>query len=160
MLKRCVLTFALALFAMGTCAFAQQENQSNPPSGSNQPAGQDPNTQGQHRGGWGPRDPAQAVQHMTQELNLTAEQQAKVLTILQDQQKPMQALRDDTTTPQDEKRAKFMELRKSTNTQIRAVLNEDQQKKFDEMQQKREQEMGQHRKQGGDEQPKPDQQPK
>jgi len=158
MLKRYAITLVLALFAMGAYSFAQQDQ--------NQPA-QNPNSSGQHehngggRNGWGPRDPAQMVQHMTQELNLTSDQQSKVLAILQDQQKQMQALRDDTTTPQEDKRAKFMDLHKNTMSQVRAVLTDDQQKKFDEMQQKREQEMGQHRKNSeGNDQPKSDEQPK
>jgi len=155
MLKRSAITLVLALFAIGTCAFAQ-ENQ-------NQPSGQDNQGQPHERkgGGWGPRDPAQMVQRLTQDLNLTSDQQAKILTTLQDQQKQMQTLRDDTTLSQDDKHAKMMDLRKTTMTQIRSVLTEDQQKKFDEMQQKREQEMGQHRKNSeGNEQPKPDEQPK
>ncbi|HTC92754.1 MAG TPA: Spy/CpxP family protein refolding chaperone [Terriglobales bacterium] len=157
MLKRYAITLVLALFAMGAYSFAQQDQ--------SQPA-QNPNSPGQHehnggRGGWGPRDPQQMVQHMTQELNLTSDQQSKVLAILQDQQKQMQALHDDTTTPQEDKRAKAMDLHKNTMSQVRAVLTDEQQKKFDEMQQKREQEMGQHRKNSeGNEQPKSDDQPK
>jgi Spy/CpxP family protein refolding chaperone len=156
MLKRCAITLVVALFAIGACAFAQQENQ-NPPSGQDNQGQQ----QGR-RGGWGPRDPAQMVQRLTQDLNLTADQQVKILPILQDQQKQMQAMRDSNPPlSQDDRRAKFMELRKSTNTQIRAVLTEDQQKKFDEIQQKREQEMGQRRDNPqGDQSPKTDSQPK
>lgn len=160
MLKRYAITLVLALFAMGAYSFAQQDqNQNQPAQNSNSPGQHEHNGGG--RNGWGPRDPAQMVQHMTQELNLTSDQQSKVLAILQDQQKQMQALHDDTTTPQEDKRAKAMDLHKNTMSQVRAVLTDEQQKKFDEMQQKREQEMGQHRKNSeGNEQPKSDDQPK
>src|SRR5260370_7993232 len=104
MLKRSAITLVLAVFAIGTCAFAQ-ENQ-------NQPSGQDNQGQPHERkgGGWGPRDPAQMVQRLTQDLNLTSDQQAKILTTLQDQQKQMQTLRDDTTLSKDANPAKLMHL--------------------------------------------------
>src|SRR5260370_8869560 len=91
MLKRSAITLVLALFAIGTCAFAQ-ENQ-------NQPSGQDNQGQPHERkgGGWGPRDPAQMVQRLTQDLNLTSDQQPKILTTLQHHQKNMQTL--PNTTP-------------------------------------------------------------
>jgi len=155
MLKRYAITLVLALFAIGGCAFAQQEN---PPSGQDNPQGKPHDRRG---GAWGPRDPAEMVKHLTQELNLTSDQQSKVLAILQDQQKQMQALRDDTTTAPEDRRAKFMELHKNTSSQIRAVLTDDQQKKFDDMMQKRDQGMGPRRGNSqGNPPPKTDDQPK
>lgn len=147
MLKRFAITLFLALLSFGVCAFAQE----------NQSMGQQPNAAGRpERRGGGWANPTEQTQRLTKELNLTADQQTKVQSILEDQQKQMQTLRQDTSAAPEDRRAKFMEMHKNTMSQIRGVLNEDQQKKFDEMQQKREQEMGGgHHK--GDEQPKSDQ---
>ena len=147
MLKRCAVTLFLALLSLGVCALAQE----------NQSSGQQPNAAGRpERRGGGWANPAEQTQKLTKELNLSSDQQTKVQSILEDQQKQMQALRQDTSAAPEERRAKFMDLHKNTMSQIRGVLNEDQQKKFDEMQQKREQEMGGHHNKG-DEQPKPEQ---
>jgi Spy/CpxP family protein refolding chaperone len=160
MLKRSAITLVLAFVAMTAYSFAQQENQ-------NPPGGQDSNASGQHdrrgggRGGWG--NPAEMTKHLTEQLNLTSDQQTKVQGILEDQQKQREALMQDSSLSQDDRRAKGMELRKKTMSDIRAVLTPDQQKQFDEMQARREQEM----KGGGEghphphgDQPKSDEQPK
>ena len=103
------------------------------------------------------------TKHLTEQLNLTSDQQTKVQGILEEQQKQRESLMQDSSLSQDEKRAKFMEARKKTMSDIRAVLTPDQQKQFDEMQARREQEM----KGGGEghphphgDQPKSDEQPK
>jgi len=140
MLKRCAITLVLALFSL--CAYSVAQDN---PSG-----GQDARSaNGQHRGGMNPAD---QTQRLTKELNLTSDQQTKVQSILEDQQKQMQALRQDTSSTPEDRRSKMMDIHKNTVSQVRAVLNDDQQKKFDEMQAKREQEMGAHQK--GQEQPK------
>ena len=143
MLKRCAITLVLAALSLGVCAYSfAQEN----PSGGQEPK----SASGQHRGGWA--SPTEMTQRLTKELNLTSDQQTKVQTILEEQQKQMQTLRQDTSSTPEDRRAKMMEIHKNSTSQIRAVLNDDQQKKFDEMQAKREQEMGAHQK--GQEQPK------
>src|SRR6267142_2131695 len=87
----------------------------------------------------GKQNPAERVQKLSKKLNLSSEQQAKVQGILESQQQQMQSLRQDTSLAEQDKRAKFADLRQSTANQIRAALNEDQQKKFDEMEKKHEQ---------------------
>lgn len=138
MLKRCAITLVLALCSIGVYSFAQDH-----PAGGQEPK----SAGGQHR-----MDPAEQTQRLTKELNLTSDQQTKVQSILEDQQKQMQALRQDTSSAPEDRRSKMMDIHKNATSQIRAVLNDDQQKKFDEMQAKREQEMGAHQK--GQEQPK------
>ena len=97
-------------------------------------------------GGWhhGPMDPAQRTKELTKHLNLTADQQAKVQDALQSQQSQMQNLRQDTSLSQQDRRAKMMDTHKNTDSQIRAVLDPNQQKRWDEMQAKREQRMENH----------------
>jgi len=141
MLKRCAITLVLALFSLCAYSIAQDK-----PSGGQEP--KSPNGS-EHRGGMNPAD---QTQRLTKELNLTSDQQTKVQSILEDQQKQMQALRQDTSSTPEDRRSKMMDIHKNTMSQVRAVLNDDQQKKFDEMQAKREQEMGAHQK--GQEQPK------
>jgi CelD/BcsL family acetyltransferase involved in cellulose biosynthesis len=70
---------------------------------------------------------------LADQLKLTDDQQQKVMAILKAQRAQAKAIHDDTTLEDDDKRAKSMALMKSTHDQIRALLNEDQQKQFDAM---------------------------
>ena len=142
MLKRCAITLVLALFSVGICAYSFAQDK---PAGGQEPK---PANGSERRG----MNPADQTQRLTKELNLTSDQQTKVQSILEDQQKQMQALRQDTSSTPEDRRSKMMDIHKNSVSQIRAVLNDDQQKKFDEMQAKREQEMGAHQK--AQEQPK------
>ena len=132
------IAFLSAVFAVGTLAYAQ-ENQPAQPDSTAAPTMH--HQHGKHGGG----DPAKQAQHLTKELNLNSDQQSKVKGILEDQQKQMQALHADKSLSSTDKRAKVMDLHKNTSSQIRALLNDDQQKKFDQLQQKREQKMAAHR---------------
>lgn len=72
---------------------------------------------------------------MTKRLNLNEDQKSQVKTILDDRRKQMQALRQDTTIAQDDKRPKVMGIMQTSNDKIKAVLNDDQKKEFDTMMQ-------------------------
>ena len=76
------------------------------------------------------------VKHLTKALKLSDEQQAKVRSSLEDQHKQMEQIRSDSSLSRNDRISKMKGIRDSTNAQIKAVLNDDQQKKFDEMQQK------------------------
>ena len=110
------------------------------------------------RGHHGPPDPAQRTQELTKQLNLTSDQQTKVQGILQSERSQMESLRQDTSQSQQDRRGKMMDIHKTSDTQIRALLDSTQQKKWDEMQARREQWM-QNRRQGppgaGGDQPGP-----
>ena len=114
-----------------------QSSQSPAQSAQSQPG------MGQHHGhhGWGKRhDP---------------EQQAKVKSILDDQQSQAQTVRQDSSLSKQDRHSKMMQLRQTSHEQIRAALNPDQQQKFDAMVQKREQKMRNHREKGGNAQSAP-----
>ena len=119
-MKKHVLVAAmiLTMLAGGTVVFAQT---------------------GQEQGGqWGrglgqPPTADQRLQRMTQQLNLTEAQQQQIKPILENESKQMQALRDDTSLSQDDRRAKMMQIRQTSASQIKPILNADQQKQFDEM---------------------------
>ena len=86
---------------------------------------------------------------LTRELNLTPDQQTQVKAINDDSRSQMMALRNDTSTPQADKRAKMMDIRKSSDEKIRALLTDEQKTKFDAMQAKMQERMKQRR-QGGE----------
>jgi periplasmic protein CpxP/Spy len=79
-------------------------------------------------------DPAKRTEMLTKHLNLTSDQQAKVLDIFKGEQSQMESLRSDSSLSQDDRRSKMMEIHKTSNDQVRALLDPDQQKKFDTMQ--------------------------
>ena len=71
---------------------------------------------------------------LTQKLSLTPDQVTQVKGIQSDEATQMKALRDDTSTSREDKRTKMMDIRKSSNDKIRALLTPEQQTKFDAMQ--------------------------
>jgi protein CpxP len=123
MRKHAFLALTLAGVSMLTMsAFAQNDNnaQQSPPAG-------------EHRGGHH-MDPAKRTEMLTKHLQLTSDQQAKVLDIFKSEQSQMEGLHSDSSLSQDDRRSKMMEIRKTTNDQVRALLDPDQQKKWDTMQ--------------------------
>ncbi|AEU35584.1 hypothetical protein [Granulicella mallensis] len=90
--------------------------------------------QGEHRGGMNPERRADRLQKA---LGLTADQTTQLKTIFTDEQAKGEALRNDTSVPQDERRSKMMELRKDEETKVHAVLTDEQKAKYDAMQQER-----------------------
>lgn len=84
------------------------------------------------------------VAAMTDQLNLTADQQAKIKPLLQDQHDQMQTLMKDTSLSPDDRRAKARSVHQSTVAKVRDVLNDDQKKKYDAWQQEMREKMRQH----------------
>jgi protein CpxP len=65
----------------------------------------------------------------------------------------MKALREDTSVAEPDKRAKMMDIHKTSQDKIRALLTEDQKTKFDALQAQMREHRGNHG--GGDEPPPP-----
>jgi Spy/CpxP family protein refolding chaperone len=84
-------------------------------------------------------DPDRRANMLSQKLNLNADQKAKITDIFKSEQTEMQKIHADASVAQGDRRSKMMDLDKSSNDQVRALLNPDQQKKFDEMLARREQ---------------------
>jgi protein CpxP len=140
MLKNCLLAFVVAgLTYMATTSAVAQDNGS---SGQQSAAGGAQPEYG--RGGRGYHDPAKRAKMLTKQLNLSSDQQAKVLDILKLEQLQVENLRSNSALSQDDRRSKMMDIHKSSKDQIRALLTPDQQKRLDEMQSKHEQWMGHH----------------
>jgi len=88
------------------------------------------------------------LKHLTGKLNLSDDQQAKLKPILEDQHKQMQQIWSDNSLSRQDRFNRMRELRESTDTQIKSVLNEDQQKKFDEMREEQRSHMRHHMEKG------------
>jgi periplasmic protein CpxP/Spy len=132
MVKQCLLALALAavVCAVMPSAIAQD-------SGSNDQQAAPP-----EHGRGGHFDPEKRTEMLTKQLKLTADQQPKVLSILQSAQS--QSLRSDSSLSQDDRRSKMMDIHKTSNNQIRALLDANQQKKWDAMQSQHGQWQGHH----------------
>lgn len=114
---------AIAMACLGTALYAQ-----------------DSMSQGQGMGQGGPgghhmaMSPDQKLQRMTQQLNLTADQQTKIKPILEQEQQQVQTLHGDTSMSQPDRMSKMQQIHQDTNDQIKSVLTPDQQQKFTQMQ--------------------------
>ena len=88
--------------------------------------------QGMGPGGPGARggNPEQRMAMLKQQLNLSDDQFAQVKAIFADQRTKMMALRDDTTTPQQQKRGQMMGIMKDGDSKIEAILTPDQKTKY------------------------------
>jgi periplasmic protein CpxP/Spy len=128
-----IVVVALAI-STGT-AFSQDDQQGPPPAQGSEMGG--------HGGGHRQMPTVdEQLKHMTKKLDLTADQQPKIKAILDDQHAKMEALHNDTSVAREDKWSKMGEIRQGSDTQIKAVLNEDQQKKFDKMRQEQQEHMG------------------
>ncbi len=80
------------------------------------------------------------LQKLTKALTLTDDQQTKIKPILESQRTQMEAIRNDTSGNRRENFAKMRDVHEKTVTQVKAVLNDDQKKKYDEIQEQMKQE--------------------
>jgi Spy/CpxP family protein refolding chaperone len=93
--------------------------------------------QGQSGRGPGRMNPDRQLEHMTKELGLTADQQNQIKPLLVDRQQKVQALFQDQSISQEDRRAKMQSIRQESQSKIEAVLNDQQKQKFATMQQER-----------------------
>lgn len=110
------------------------------------PAGPPPG--GMHgRGG-----PERELEHLTQMLSLTADQQSQVKTLLTERRQKMEALRNSNSETSGQaatpRREQMESIRNETDTKITALLNDDQKTKFAAWQAERKARM-EHREGGG-----------
>ncbi|MGA9814210.1 MAG: hypothetical protein WBQ64_15595 [Terriglobales bacterium] len=151
-----VATAVLAgLLSLGfaVSAFGQDDQGAPPPPPQ---AGQQSDQQspgmGRHMGGRHMPTVDDQIKHLSKKLNLSDDQQAKLKPILEDQRKQMDEIRNDSSLSREDRFSKMQEARQGSDTQIKSVLNDDQQKTFDKMREERANRMKQwHR--GGDNAP-------
>lgn len=99
----------------------------------------------------GAMTPESRLKMLTEKLNLTEDQQAKVKPILEDESTKMKALHDEG--PAD-KQAKMKELHMSSTEKINAILTPDQQAKWKQMKQEMMEKHNEMKGQGQTDQPK------
>jgi len=132
MIKQSLLVLVAAGLISITAPFAAAQDS---PSNNQQSSPSQDNGRWRH----GPPDPAQRTNELTKQLKLTSDQQTKVQDIFQSEHSQMESLRQDTSLSPQDRHTKMMEIHKSTDEQIRALLDSTQQTKWDEMQAKHEQ---------------------
>ncbi len=121
-------TLALSgLLALGVtgAAFAQ-DNPPPPPPDQGQAA--------PPQGGHMRMDPDRQLERLTRELNLTTDQQSQIKPLLVDRQQKMQALMQNESLSQDDRRAQARTISMGTNNSIKALLTDEQKQKFDALQ--------------------------
>ena len=140
-MHRKLFTLALSgLLTLGTSAILAQDNPPPPPD-QNQ-AGPPPDGA---RGRGMRMDPDRQLARLTRELNLSSDQQDKIKPLLVDRQQKMQALFQDQSLAQQDRRRQMRTIAEGTNNSIKALLNDDQKQKFDAMQER----MRHSRREGG-----------
>ena len=102
----------------------------------------------------GAMTPESRLKMLTEKLNLTEDQQAKVKPILEDESTKMKALHDDTSLAPADKQAKMKELHMSSTEKINAILTPDQQAKWKQMKQEMMEKHNEMKGQGQTDQPK------
>ena len=152
----CTFLFALGAFAQypagGQATQPMQPQTQQPPMQPAQPStqpsqaqpGQDqqqPGATTQPQSGQMASHPSidDQVQSLAQQLNLNADQQAKVKTALEDQHTQAMTIVQDASMSRDDKIQKIHTLREGTISKVRSALNDDQKKKFDVLVQQQEQ---------------------
>ena len=100
-------------------------------------------------------DPDTQLKHMTKQLDLSADQQSQIKPMLESRQQQMQALWQDQSLSQQDRRQKMMAIQQDTSNQIEGVLNDNQKQKYEAMQAKM-REHGMRHGAGGDNMPQPD----
>ena len=114
-----ILTILMLLAAGLTFAQPSQESQTPTPD--------------KHPGMHHEESADQHLQMLSEKLNLTDDQKAKLRPILQDQMLQMKAVREDSSLSEEQKRAKMKSIHESSHDQINAVLTPEQQAKFEQM---------------------------
>ena len=123
---------AMLIFGAAAFAAAPQDAQSSQQPSAQSGKGHAHGAGEGHGRGMG-MNPDAMLEHMSTELNLTDDQKTKIKPILEEQSKQMQDLRQNTSTSEQDRRAKMKQIHENTMSQVRAILTSDQQKKLDEM---------------------------
>jgi Spy/CpxP family protein refolding chaperone len=84
------------------------------------------------------------IEFLTKKLNLTPDQVTQVKAIDADAINQMKALREDTSVAGPDKRTKMMDIHKTSQDKIRALLTDDQKTKFDALQAQMRERRGDH----------------
>jgi len=131
-LRLAMLATGLALAASPALRAAVEAQPQPPPPAPGAPA---PDAAQPNQPGWRGRrmDPGQRLQHLTEALGLSEDQQAKIKAIFKEEVEKRRAIMDDTSLSREDLRAKMMDLGQEMQARLRALLTPEQQQKFDAM---------------------------
>ncbi len=139
----------VAVLAIGATALSTLPAMAQDPSAPPPPQDQ----AGSRHGGMGSGGMrGNQVEFLTKKLSLTPDQVTQVKAIDADAMNQMKALREDTSVAGPDKRAKMMDIHKTSQDKIRALLTDDQKTKFDALQAQMRERGGDH---GGGDGPSP-----
>jgi Spy/CpxP family protein refolding chaperone len=127
-MRKFSITMLLLAFAAGLLIISQTSQ-----ALQTAPAAQEQGAMGGHARG--AMTPESRLKMLTEKLDLTEDQQAKLKPILEDESQQAKALHEDTSLAPADRRAKMKELHASSTEKINAVLTPDQQTKWKQMQQ-------------------------
>jgi Spy/CpxP family protein refolding chaperone len=74
---------------------------------------------------------------LAKELNLTPDQQNQLKPVFEETRTKVQAIHQDTSLSQEQKRAKIKEIHDANKSKIEAVLTPEQKQKFDSLRKER-----------------------
>ena len=126
MTKSCWLILTMPVVLSAGLLFSGQSypaTQTSPPQGTVMGAHPDAGSSEAH------------LQWLSETLNLTDDQKAKLKPILEDQAQQMKAVRDDTSLSDEQRKAKMKAIHGSFHGQINGVLTPEQQAKLKQMKQ-------------------------
>lgn len=140
-MKKQICSLALsALFGLGVAIAAPQAQDQSAPPPTAGPTG--------HR----QADPNRQLQMLSKRLSLSPAQQNQILPILTGRQQQMENLRSDNSLSPKDRHEKMRAIREDADTQIRAVLSDNQKQTYDQMRQQmreRQQQRREDRQNGG-----------
>lgn len=144
-MKKTLMTMALGgMLALCMSPALRAQDNTPPPQDNGQQQQQGPR-------GHGRMDPDTELAHMTKQLDLTADQQSQIRPILVDRQQKMQALWQNQSLSQEDRRSQMMHIREDSNAKIEALLTDQQKQQFEAMQQRH----GRHGRHGGQDESQP-----
>lgn len=91
------------------------------------------------------RSPEHRMEMLTKRLNLTADQQSKLLPIMTNRQQQIRAIFQDSSLSREDRIAKIQAVRKDSNAKIEALLTDEQKQNFEQLQQEAQQRAHGHR---------------
>ncbi len=91
------------------------------------------------------RGPEHRVEMLSKRLNLTADQQSKLLPIITDRQQQIRAIFQDSSLSRQDRIAKMKAVREESNAKIEALLTDQQKQSFEQLQQQMRERARSHR---------------
>jgi Spy/CpxP family protein refolding chaperone len=127
------LSLAAMLLGLSVASLLRADDQPVQSGPSIQPDQSTPPGEGQKPPHPHMMNPQRTLHMLTERLNLTEDQQAKILPLLQAQADQIGALRNDPSLSDEEKHEQARTIMQTTRGQINALLTPEQQEKFASM---------------------------